>query len=274
MSRVLRIAGADRYEVNGNNGVWKSGAVKRAGPLPYVRVLSHGMKWSAGYRAFLRIATIRHAASCFGVFIKLLEVGADADRDDRWIIHSRKSRKSRKSGEGYLSDLANDLGFAEKDVIRAIEVLTHEDVAWVEWVETEDDFPESPESREPVGSVLSCPDLSSKKERSAKEIDPLFGIEFPAHMDTTAVREATAAWLAHHVQIGKPYKNSPTSVALLFKQHPTPEGFVEDVEYSIANNYQGLIAPGGNRGPNKSGNIAVGPGQRHRDENYGKPGTF
>jgi len=111
-----------------------------------------------------------------------------------------------------------------------------------------------------------APQKNGKAKRKPKAVpaDPMTGIEFPAHMDTPAVREATSAWLKHHVAIGKPYKSPPTQMALLFKQHPTPEGFVADVEYSIGNNYQGLIHAKGNHG--NSSKVDCGPGQRHPDD--------
>lgn len=144
MAKILRIAHSDRYEVSAKTGVWKKGP-KRAGPLTHVRIPAHGFAWSAAYREFLRVATPRHAAACLGVFTKLLEVGANRDLEQRWLIRSRNSGnpgKCGKSGSQYLANLARDLGFAVIDVERAAQVLTHKDVAWLEWIEVADESDE------------------------------------------------------------------------------------------------------------------------------------
>lgn len=255
--KVLRVTNSDRYEVSDKGRVWKSGP-KRHGPIPELRIPVHGFSWGAGYRAFLKVATPKWAASSFGVFIKLQEVGAGAELKDRWLIVPRTGGVGSNGTGEYFAAIAEETGFSLRCIEKAVEVLTDKEVAWLDWVEVEDDsrtvreFPENPAQGATCYDLL-CTDLSSKKERNVTETDSLSGIEFPEHMDTTAVREATAAWLAHHVQIQKPYKDPPKSMAMAFKQYPTAEEFVAAVQFSIASNYQGLIAPGGNRGSKPPG---------------------
>ena len=266
--KVLCITNSDRYEVSDKGRVWKSGP-KRRGPIPELRIPVHGFSWGAGYRAFLKVATPRWAASSFGVFIKLQEVGADADIEDRWLIVPRTGGVTENSTNRYFAGIAEETGFSVKDIEKAVEVLTHKEVAWLEWVEVDDDsrtireFPEHPALCATCYGLL-CTDLLNKENTVKDKTDELNGIKIPPHMDTLAVRQAVKDWLTHHIEIGKPYKSPSKSMALLFKQHPTAEGFVADVEHSIANNYQGLIHAKENHG--KTGNMPTGPGHRHPDD--------
>ncbi|MDK1046440.1 MAG: hypothetical protein QGM45_12255 [Anaerolineales bacterium] len=268
MGKLLRITGSDRYEVHTKGGVWKSGP-KRSGPIHQVRISVHGFSWGAGYRAFLRVATPRYAASSFGVFIKLLEVGADVGLDERWIIQPRSGVSSASGEDAYLGAIAAGIGFSLKDVEKAAEVLTHPEVAWLEWVEIDEasgmcvELPAESGNPRPC-TDLTCTDLTCNQENTVSEKNsppaPLAGIEFPSHMDTPAVRQAAEDWLVFHVRLGKKYQDPPKQMALLFKQHPTAEGFVADVEHSIANNYQGLIHAKGKYGKQQRDNTGSRPG--------------
>ncbi len=75
---------------------------------------------------------------------------------------------------------------------------------------------------------------------------------FPEALDTEEVQRAVQEWLDHHRAIGKPYKRPAVQFAKLFKQFPTSAEFIAAVDHSIANNYQGLFAPGGKRGNRKT----------------------
>jgi hypothetical protein len=100
----------------------------------------------------------------------------------------------------------------------------------------------------------------SGKRRKAISVDQ---IEFPSSLDTAEVRASMAEWLEHHRAIGKPYK-SVSAVEKLFDQFKeTPAAFVEAVNFSIGNNYQGLIVPGANSNGNRRSEVINGPGQRY-----------
>jgi uncharacterized protein YdaU (DUF1376 family) len=100
--------------------------------------------------------------------------------------------------------------------------------------------------------LILAPDKPAKK----KTVE-VGDVTLPDGMDTETVKAALADWLAHHRRRRQPYRD-PSAVARLFKGH-TPQTFVEAVQFSIANNYQGLFSPkggGGNARPEP------GPGQR------------
>ncbi|KKM78861.1 hypothetical protein LCGC14_1355760 [marine sediment metagenome] len=171
--KVLRVTNSDRYEVSDKGRVWKSGP-RRHGPIPELRIPVHGFSWGAGYRAFLRVATPRWAASSFGVFIKLQEVGANAELAERWLIVPRSGGVTSDTTVGYFAAIAEETGFSEKDITKAVEVLTHKEVAWLDWVEVEDDsrtvreFPDNP-AQSATCTVLLCTESSVSKKEAPPE---------------------------------------------------------------------------------------------------------
>jgi hypothetical protein len=121
-----QIADGDRYEVNDSNGVWKPGQTKRAGPLPFIRWKVNGHAWGPGYRAFLEVATKKYAAMCLGVFGKLLELAGNQPRELRWALLDHQGVPFTPPA------IADAIGFAKRDVERALEVLVDSRVTWIE----------------------------------------------------------------------------------------------------------------------------------------------
>lgn len=175
--KVLRITNSDRYEVSDKGRVWKSGP-KRHGPIPELRIPVHGFSWGAGYRAFLKVATPRWAASSFGVFVKLQEVGANADLEDRWLIVPRAGGAGPDGTDRYFAGIAEETGFSLKDIEKAVEVLTHKDVAWLDWVDVDDvsrtvrEFPENPAQGATCNVLLCTKSSVNKKETSTEKTEP------------------------------------------------------------------------------------------------------
>lgn len=273
--KIPRIADGHRYEVNASGGVWKDGQDRRKGGLEYVRVKADGTDQSVAYRAMANAAG-KYVAVCVGLFDKLLQIAAKQPLEKRWLILlSGNSRNSWDSGI-----LADQLSFSRKDVDKALEVLSHEDVRWIEWGEWSPslrEFREFRESRElPLSDwLIDCHSTEGTTRKtvvdSAEPIPaPPEGIVYPPGMDTPKVRQAILDWIAHHRALGKPYKNPAHQIGLLLKKEgcDAPETFVAAVENSIGNNYQGLIPTGGTRGQAKRDT-----GQRHdpdRPISYGR----
>jgi hypothetical protein len=88
-------------------------------------------------------------------------------------------------------------------------------------------------------------------------------VEFPAGLDTPAVRTDVERWLAHRRRIRKPYR-SADAVGTLLNQWGDrgPAEFRAAVEHSIANEYQGLF---GDRNGRTAAN-RVGAGQRYEPD--------
>lgn len=116
------------------------------------------------------------------------------------------------------------------------------------------------------------------RDKSRRGVLRASQIEIPDSLDTPEVRESLDAWLGHKRTIGKPYKHAE-SAARMFKQFSTfgrdgPRVFCEAVDFSIGNNYQGLVIPNQNGKP-KSNSPRIGPGQLfdpdagQRDPNFG-----
>lgn len=175
--KVLRVTNSDRYEVSDKGRVWKSGP-KRHGPIPELRIPVHGFSWGAGYRAFLKVATPKWAASSFGVFIKLQEVGADAELKDRWLIVPRTGGVGPNGTGEYFAAIAEETGFSLRCIEKAVEVLTDKEVAWLDWVEVEDDsrtvreFPENPAQGATCYDLLCTESSLDNKETSTKKTEP------------------------------------------------------------------------------------------------------
>ena len=86
--------------------------------------------------------------------------------------------------------------------------------------------------------------------RSAVSVDD---ISFPGGMDTTAVKTAVSEWLVYKRMRGKSYKSARQVEILIGKWLMAgPAAFVDAIENSIANNYDGVFSGGPQRG-NRTG---------------------
>ena len=109
-----------RYEVDSKGRSLQGKFPKRAGPLDYVRLKVNGRSLGIGWRRLIQVAGVREAPGVFGIFCKILEVAADAPRDER----------------GYVDDtpeepLAFLLGLDEVDVAKALRVLSSSPLDWL-----------------------------------------------------------------------------------------------------------------------------------------------
>jgi len=183
--RVLRIVDGARYEVNEGNGQWKPGQKLRAGPLAYVRTKSNGLSFGPGYRTFMEVAGPAHAAATFGIFIKLLEVGASRRAESRWFILDHHDQPASYTSLAYF------FGFPEKQIKHAVKILADPRLRWIEWVDAEihREVPGSPrisvvspELRGVPGNPLQDKTVQDKQEGSS---DPPV-LVFPAVGKPTA----------------------------------------------------------------------------------------
>ena len=113
--------------------------------------------------------------------------------------------------------------------------------------------PPDPDTGVQEDPLVSIPERDQRRRPKNKNpLPPKTEIVFPPALDTEEVQRAVQEWLDHHRAIGKPYKRPATQFAKIFKQFPTSAEFIAAVDHSIANNYQGLYAPGGKHGSRKT----------------------
>jgi len=124
-----------RYEVTSKGHKAKENTTMgemRSGILQYVRLIVHGHSLSAGYRRMVRKASVLGSMmemACFGLFIKLLEIAADQEREYRGYILDDRQRPINASGIAELLDIH------DSKIQEMLEVLMYEEVKWVEIVE-------------------------------------------------------------------------------------------------------------------------------------------
>jgi len=109
-----------RYEVNSKGHALHDRFPRRAGPLEFVRLKVYGRSLGMGWRKLIQVAGVREAPAVFGIFCKLLEIAADAKRDER----------------GYVDDspeepLAFVLGLDREQVANALAVLSSPALRWL-----------------------------------------------------------------------------------------------------------------------------------------------
>jgi len=109
-----------RYEVDSKGRALQDKFPKRAGPLEYVRLKVNGRSLGIGWRRLIQVAGVREAPGVFGIFCKILEVAADAGRNER----------------GYVDDtpdnpLAFVLGLDPEQVANALAVLSSPVLRWL-----------------------------------------------------------------------------------------------------------------------------------------------
>lgn len=104
----------------------------RSASLAYIRIVVHGHSLSASYRRMVKKASALGSMmemSCFGLFIKLLEVAADQEREYRgWILDDRQ----RPVNAARIADLLDIYGGKVQELL---EILMDDDVSWVELAE-------------------------------------------------------------------------------------------------------------------------------------------
>ncbi len=171
------------YEVNDRNREWKDGDKPRQGPLQYVRLSVHGASWTLGYRHFLEVAGDRAAAS-FGVFTKALEIAACQPAERRGVLLGRGDVPME------AEDLARATGFAVEDVARALDVLCHPDVRWLEVVAEyiSREIPETPgKSRsDQIRSETDQRQIKTRQEEGE-------GASAPADVPSTPARDESVS---------------------------------------------------------------------------------
>lgn len=120
MSRYYVREWDQRYEVDSKGRALQDKFPKRAGPLEYVRLKVNGRSLGIGWRRLIQVAGVREAPGVFGIFCKILEVAADAGRNER----------------GYVDDtpdnpLAFVLGLDPEQVANALAVLSSPVLRWL-----------------------------------------------------------------------------------------------------------------------------------------------
>lgn len=117
----------ENYEVSEKGRPWRDGDALRRGPLEFIRLKACGRAWPESWRDLLAVAG-DDAATCFGVFIKALEIAGGHDADKRGYLLGRGDVPMG------AADLAQATGFSEADVSRALEVLCDPRVGWLECI--------------------------------------------------------------------------------------------------------------------------------------------
>ena len=119
-------------------------------------------------------------------------------------------------------------------------------------------------------SLSSVTQASPEKRREEKRITdppsedltpkpPSGQVAFPKELDTPECRQALTRWLQHKRSIGKPYKGQQAVQQLLNNwRRSGPAAFIEAVDHSIGQNYQGLFPPN----PKSNAQRPPGPGQQ------------
>lgn len=239
--RVLRIVDGDRYEVNDKGGVWEPGQLKRSGPLGYVRLKIMGWTWGPGYRQLLEVAGKRHAPIAFAFFIKCLEVGANQSADKRWLIQGipGPARNSGNSGK-----IAEQLGWLPSQVEKAIEVLTHPRVKWLEWVTLNDPLPGIPGIPGKPGippteqNRTETPTESLRND--ARDGSSGTAVRFRLDAETCAAAARSAGQVAEKLKLDRPLKDRDADFLMgvcLLAQGTLPESWLHNaVEATIAKN--------------------------------------
>lgn len=154
----------ERYEVNKAGRAAKDGDELRAAPLLHIRSAVHGHHQGPGYRRMVELAGSSRAAQVFGVFQKCLEVAASNTGDFRgWVLDHRNNPATPES-------LAFSWSFPVEQIEFALSILTHPDVAWLEWATR----CASPQNSVTDADVPECPQNSvtlqkAKAKRCAKE---------------------------------------------------------------------------------------------------------
>ena len=100
--------------------------------------------------------------------------------------------------------------------------------------------------------------------KGGRELLEVSDKDFPDSLNTAAARSSLDDWLEHKRAIGKPYKSAKSILLLLKRWTKTgPAAFVDAVEFSIAQGYQGLFGPsGGGRSP------VANPARLHTGQTY------
>jgi hypothetical protein len=108
--------------------------------------------------------------------------------------------------------------------------------------ETEENRGEKPRENTGLSSLSPSPTPSPKKKPSTITSAD---VEFPTELDDPDCRDALDRWLAHKLELGKPYKGA-TSVKTLLKSWAKagPEAFRKAVDHSLARNWEGIFSPG------------------------------
>ena len=89
-----------------------------------------------------------------------------------------------------------------------------------------------------------------QEQEQDKKKPPLSPLKFPPSLDTQEAHEAWTRWLVYKKTIGKPYKSADSQEAQLRRQEKLgATRFIAAVEFSIAQNYQGIFEENQNGKP-------------------------
>lgn len=91
-------------------------------------------------------------------------------------------------------------------------------------------------------------------------------VHLPASLDTPECREATDKWLRHKRKMGRSYKDASSFEGQLKRwEGRSPADYIAAVDYSIAQNYQGLFSEGKS---NDRSQRSKAPGAEYRPGNH------
>lgn len=145
-----------RYEVNAKGGGADDGDKLRLKPLEFVRWQVRGRDIGIGLRRVNKIAGEEFAPSVFGVFAKLVEIAAQEKRGRRGYVLTSDGEPMT------VADISEACGWSEVVISKALAVLTHDRVQWVQLV----DFPEFREFPE-----IPAPYITEENRREQKRTE-------------------------------------------------------------------------------------------------------
>jgi len=122
----------ERYEVSDKNRAWTAGDELRSGPLEYTRLRARGDEWPGDYRDMVARAGENDVAAVNGVYTELLGLSAKQKADRRGMVLDTRGMPAS------IAWLSKSTGCSQSDIEKAIQILTDERVAWLEWVDFED----------------------------------------------------------------------------------------------------------------------------------------
>jgi hypothetical protein len=100
-------------------------------------------------------------------------------------------------------------------------------------------------------------------------------VEIPPELDTAEFRAAWNDWLAHRREIRKPAGPTAQRKALAGMVKLGIQRAIAAIEHSVARGWLGIFEPGESRNANgHHRGRAIGPGQRHPDDERSEVGTF
>ena len=138
----------ERYEVNEKGRPCHDGDKKRSSPLEYIRLKVHGHSQGLGWRRLIAAVGQKQAPMVFGIFVKLLELAGDYEREGRGFVEDTQE-----------TPLSFVLSLDEEDIRFSLEALCS--LKWLQKVaEPAGDCGDVQSPPSTPGCIREAPDVS------------------------------------------------------------------------------------------------------------------